>query len=237
MAEYMSMVEAFATFYGLQSPRCDYPETRSVDLGILSDNQLIFLYFLEACIVRFCRLWSPALQAFSPNAAEILDSVDFKTKKIGQFMQVLDRSSLINFHHVMIPWSRRCIDTKSMIVSVVASVTLAASPSAARVLLPLPHAGFAEALRDKMMTMEKSHCQFAYARSLIQLCKTMPCSGVQNECIHDNILSWRFGWLVVCFVWSEWFCLRKVAFNPCSFFEEERNISFGLERTFLLNHW
>ena len=167
------MVEEFAAAFGLSLPTAsgrvvsyDFFRERLDDL---TDDQTMFLDFTEALLVRFCRLWNPHINPESPGAKQIMEDPAFVTKKLGQWMHWLDRSSLHCHSQVLLPWKQGCLDTRSMILSVIGSVTLCSSATAAKSFLPLPSEP--EACLQKLKLIKLCSCRFAYPRALLRVAR------------------------------------------------------------------
>ena len=91
---YCQMVTAFAHHHNLPLPATGRSGKDSSSTTEWTDTQAEYLNFLEALIVRFKRLWVPRASATRLGAAAILSDNRFRSKRIGQWTHLLDRSSL-----------------------------------------------------------------------------------------------------------------------------------------------
>ncbi|CAE7739320.1 unnamed protein product, partial [Symbiodinium sp. KB8] len=91
---YCQMVTAFAHHHNLPLPATGRSRKDSNSTTEWTDTQAEYLNFLEALIVRFKRLWVPHTSATRLGATAILSDNRFRSKRIGQWTHLLDRSSL-----------------------------------------------------------------------------------------------------------------------------------------------
>ena len=150
----MALVEEFAKVHSVPLPSsCSIAS--ACDVVSSRNEEIFFLDFLEALLVRFKRLWCPSAVTFRCGAMQLLQQEQFARKKIGHFIHALDRSSLLCWKHVMrhgVPngclWSGRgalggpecalrrvpclLVDPRDFILSTIAACSLFSCATAAR---------------------------------------------------------------------------------------------------------
>ena len=166
-AEYLTLVSQFAYLKGLCLPSSVLALNSYMDSQFdgLTDNQTLFLSFLEALVIRFTQLFRPCVVPVLPGTGAFLGHPSWSVRKIGQWCQFLDRSSLTAINHC-----QRLLDHRDQWLSSIASVTLASCPKVAATILPLTcSSGFAEDLQSKLSVLSPEDFSFAYPRSLLRL--------------------------------------------------------------------
>ena len=166
-AEYLTLVSWFAHWKGLCLPSSVPGPNSHIDCDFegLTDDQTLFLSFLEAMVIRFTRLFRPHVVPVLPGTDVFLSHPSWSVRKIGQWCQFLDRSSLTGIFHC-----HRLVDYRDQLLSSIASVTLGSCPKVAATILPLTcSSGFAEDLQSKSSVLLPEDFRFAYPRSLLHL--------------------------------------------------------------------
>ena len=131
----------------------------------LTDDQTLFLSFLEAMVIRFTQLFKPCVIPILACTEAFLYHPSWHSRKIGQWCQFLDRSSL-----VAIDRCQGLPNHKDQLISSIASVTLGSCSQVAANMLPLRcSSSFAKDLEDKLSGLSPEKFKFAYPRSLLHL--------------------------------------------------------------------
>ena len=179
LAEYRTLVLAFAAANGLPHPG-NY-EGVALSSCAVGHPDSFFLDFLEALVVRFCQNFG-SRNPFRPGARAIMETDGWRTKKIGQWSEKLDRCSLLQWNNILrhgVP--RGCVSTwppaptynarsptwlavdpKDLTLSVVVACSLGSSVAASRVL------GFQECLliQQRLAGLRQFDFKFGYPRAL-----------------------------------------------------------------------
>ena len=135
--EYLRLVRRFADLHGLRLPssipalNADNVPAKDFQFHGLTDHQTLFLSFLEAMVIRFTKLFKPCVVPILSGADAILSHPSWSTRKIGQWCQFLDRSSLM-----AIDRCQGLLDHRDQLLSAIASVTLGSCPKVAANMLP-----------------------------------------------------------------------------------------------------
>ena len=169
--EYLRLVHRFALLQGLCLPsstpalNADMMPTDDAEFHSLTDDQTLFLSFLEAMVIRFTQLFKPCVIPILPCTEAFLYHPSWHSRKIGQWCQFLDRSSL-----VAIDRCQGLLNHKDQLISSIASVTLGSCSQVAANMLPLRcSSSFAKDLEDKLSGLSPEKFKFAYPRSLLHL--------------------------------------------------------------------
>eukprot|EP00438_Fugacium_kawagutii_P009720 Skav210492 [mRNA] locus=scaffold601:58815:63202:+ [translate_table: standard] len=151
-AEYLRLVCRFAHLQGLCLPTSAPVQNtggmpaNDFQFHGLTGDQTMFLSFLEALVVRFTQLFRPCVVPILAGTDAILSHPSWSVRKIGQWCQFVDRSSLI-----AIDRCQGLPDHKDQLTSALASVTLGSCPKLAATMLPLKCSGrFAQDLQSKL---------------------------------------------------------------------------------------
>lgn len=145
-----------------------------------------FFDFLEACVVRFARLFviDRSIEPSRPGAISITQSLAWSRKKIGQWSEKLDRCSLLQWKKVLrrgVPnglayaWPTSpkqqvlsqaplAVDARDLLLSVIIACSLGSSVVAARVL-GMQECEFVQQELSKLYSFK---FRFGYPRALLR---------------------------------------------------------------------